>query len=159
MTKFKNDVAYDEQVFEKALEILKKEGIETNIPQIKRVYDITAKYTKGAFKKEPYTSIWLGAMGKAYYHIYDAGKIKSQKENQYRYYDYKKEETKARVKEEFEVWKKRKEIIIEDYELFRPKENVSKDYMFYHIIQNLRRAIKRRKITSQEVEQIQNNIK
>ena len=159
MAEFKSDIAYDEDVMERALEILKEQGIETDRNQLERVYKYSAKYINKAMREESYCSVNLSPIGTAYYHLWDVNKIKNQKKNQYKYYKDRSEEQIEKAKKEYEVWQKKSEDILQEYEMYRPKENVSKDFMFYHIISNLRRGIKRRRISTAEVEEIQNNIK
>jgi hypothetical protein len=158
MSKFNSGVAYDEDVFEKALEILKEEGVETDIHQLKRVYEFSAKNTKKVFNEEPYCAINLYPIGRAYYHLYDTNKVKTVKKNML-HYENISDKAKEVIKKQVEVWQQRYDDIKMEYELYRPKENVSKKHLFPPIIQNLRRAIKRRKISSKETEEIQNNIK
>lgn len=157
MSKFNTGAAYDEEVFERALEILEEEGVETDIHQLKRVYEYSAKNTKKVFNEEPYCSINLFPIGRAYYHLYDTTKIKKTKYNML-FYDNISDEAKENIKKQIGVWEQRYKDIEMEYELYRPKQNVSKKHIFAPIIQNLRRAIKRRKISPQEVEEIQNNI-
>ena len=158
MSDFINDIAYDEQVLERALEILEKKGVETDEHQLKRVYKYSGKYINKAMREEDYCSVNLHPIGVAYYHIWDVNKIKAQKKNQYKYYKDRSEEQIEKAKREYEVWNQKSKDILEEYDLYRPKENVSADHMFYHIISNLRRGIKRRRISTAEVEEIQNNI-
>ena len=153
---FNSFIAFDEDVFEKALENLKKEGVETDIHQLKRVYKISAKYTQEKLRNEPYCSIYLNGLGYAYYHLYDANIIKTNQKNRYKFF---KEEKKDKVKHYCEVAEERVKKIKMNFEKYRPTLNVNKDYMYYPIIQNLRRKIKRRKITPEQTEKIENAIK
>lgn len=160
MKEFNKGIAYDEDVFERAIEIVKeKYGLETDMPQIKRIYKWSTKYIKKIFHEKEYCSINLQPLGNAYYHIYDLNKIAANKKNQLDFGEVYSKQHAERLKQQYNNWKKKYNDVLEYFELNRPKENVSKTFVLKHVIQNLRRRIKRRKILFEEVEEIQNNIK
>lgn len=153
-----NPIAFDEDVLERALDILKEKGVDTYPNQIKRVYEISTKYYKKILENEDYCSINLTPIGKAYYHLYDINKIKTRKNNTAKYDKNVDEKVKEKAKEQTEIWQGKYDHIAQEYEKRRTGKTVGKSNLLVHILQHLRRAIKRRKISSQEVEEIQNNI-
>lgn len=154
----KSSIAFDEDVLERALAILKEKGVDTYPNQIKRVYEISTKYYKKILENEDYCSINLTPIGKAYYHLYDINKIKTNKKSTYKYDKKADEKVKKKAKEQAKIWQGKYDHIAQEYEKRRTGKTVGKSNLLVHILQHLRRAIKRRKISSQEVEEIQNNI-
>ena len=154
----KSSIAFDEDVLERALAILKEKGVDTYPNQIKRVYELSTKYYKKILENEDYCSINLTPIGKAYYHLYDINKIKTRKNNTAKYDNNVTENVKEKARIQTEIWQGKYDHIAEEYEKRRTGKTVGKSNLLVHILQHLRRAIKRRKISSQEVEEIQNNI-
>lgn len=159
MKEFNPGVAYDEDVFKRALEILKRSDVEISKSLLKRIYEHSALYIRNLLKEEPYLSVNLNPIGNAYYHLYDANKRKADKKSIAYYCENCAENSRENAKKEYELWKQRIEKIKMEYELRRTGETVPETNMLYHVIQNLRRRIRRRKISSYEVEEVQNNIK
>lgn len=156
---FNSGIAFEEQVFERALEILAEKGIETDLNQMQRVYKYSSIYTKKVLEEKDYCAVYLGELGRAYYHLYDITKKKQYFKDLVKYNKEITEKGKERAAKNAKVWQEKYNHISDEYEKRRTGINVAKTNMLFHIIQNLRRAIKRRKYTPEEVEEIQNSIK
>lgn len=141
-------IAGREEVIERAVKKLKEEhGLYLTKKEMDDVYEQTYRYIKKKLDKEPYLSIWLRGLGKAYWTQYYCAKRKRRSM-------YSANPNEEKVK----LWKHREDEIEEYYQNNQVGKNAGWQHKLFHVFPPLLKSSSRRGYTIEDIEEKQNKI-
>lgn len=145
-----DNIAGYEEVIERAQKLLKEQEIYLTKKEMEEVYEITHKYIKHRLDEEPWCTVKLGNLGRAYYDQ----PYCTTKKVQYKWKKPRSEKDEKR----YQLWKQREEAIEEHYQDHKPGTNAKWSYKCLHVVQPFLKKASRRQFKIEDVEEIQNQI-
>jgi hypothetical protein len=143
-------VAGKEEVLERAIQLLKDQGIEISEQEMEDIYEITRKYIIEKLESEPHCSVILGKLGRAYYTTYSLTK----RANSFKKTSKEKEELFLEKRDMVnEFAKEIKQIKKERGQRYHNRHRV------YHKMKSFMHRNLKKRITIEELETEQNAIK
>ena len=150
--KFKEGIAYEEDVIKRAKELLEEDyGQEMSEEDISKTFDILLSYLKRRLSQAPYLTIRFPHLGRLYYPSTTCNKRYHQRANAI----YGNKETNQRAAE---IWRERYDTIEQAYQDWQPRINRSRTYRLLHILAPFTKKAKLRGFEIEDIEKLQNGI-